>query len=154
MLCERGSQFGSECSLNSIPSAFLTFPSSVGVKKTTHNFTVLRNGASWTRAIERRKLQEKMPFSSLVASVKIRRFSWHFRSNFSPQPSGRAIVLSSLINFIFLTPVSPERQFADKQGKRPALAHHSSSPPGKKQRRDTDTIRGKASCLVYWHKTG
>ncbi|XP_015777734.1 PREDICTED: uncharacterized protein LOC107355669 [Acropora digitifera] len=37
--------------------------------------------------------------------------------------------------------ISPERQFADKQGKRPAFAHHSSSPPGKKQRRDTDTIR-------------
>ncbi|XP_067025697.1 uncharacterized protein [Acropora muricata] len=37
--------------------------------------------------------------------------------------------------------VSPERQSAEKQGKRPALAHLSSSPPGKKQRRDTDTLR-------------
>ncbi|XP_015776057.1 PREDICTED: uncharacterized protein LOC107354137 isoform X4 [Acropora digitifera] len=38
--------------------------------------------------------------------------------------------------------VSPERQSAEKHGKRPALVHLSGSPPGKKQRRGTDTFRG------------
>ncbi|XP_015764079.1 PREDICTED: uncharacterized protein LOC107343052 isoform X13 [Acropora digitifera] len=37
--------------------------------------------------------------------------------------------------------ISQKRQSAEKQGKRPALAHLSVSPPGKKQRRDTDTFR-------------
>ncbi|XP_074610423.1 uncharacterized protein LOC141864545 isoform X2 [Acropora palmata] len=37
--------------------------------------------------------------------------------------------------------VSPERQSAEKQGKRLALAHISGSPPGKKQGRDTNTFR-------------
>ncbi|XP_044170452.1 LOW QUALITY PROTEIN: uncharacterized protein LOC122947404 [Acropora millepora] len=37
--------------------------------------------------------------------------------------------------------ISQKRQSAEKQGKRPALAHLSGSPPGKKQRRDTDTFR-------------
>ncbi|XP_015771899.1 PREDICTED: uncharacterized protein LOC107350190 [Acropora digitifera] len=37
--------------------------------------------------------------------------------------------------------VSQKRQSAEKQGKRRALAHLSGSPPGKKQRRDTDTFR-------------
>ena len=82
-----------------------------------------------------------------MPSVKITRISWHLRYVFSPQPSG-AIVFSSLTNFI-LTQVSPERQSAETQGKRPSLARLSASPPGKKQRRDTDTFRGKASCLVY-----
>ncbi|XP_015776067.1 PREDICTED: uncharacterized protein LOC107354137 isoform X14 [Acropora digitifera] len=34
-----------------------------------------------------------------------------------------------------------ERQFPEKQGKRPALAHLSGSPPGKRQRHDTDSFR-------------
>ena len=83
-----------------------------------------------------------------MPSVKIRRISWHLRYIVSPQPSGSAIVFSSLTNFI-LTPVLPERQSAEKQGKRLALAHLSCSPPGKGKKRDTDTFRGKASCLVY-----
>ena len=62
-------------------------------------------------------------------------------------------MLTSLTNFIFLTPVSPERQSAEKQGKRPSHVHLSGSPPGKKQRRDTDSFRGKASCLVYCGRT-
>ena len=79
-----------------------------------------------------------------MPSVKIRRISWHLRRMFSPQPSCSAIVLLSLKNFILLTPVSPERQSAEKQGKRPSQVHLSAIPPGKKQRRDTDTFRGKS----------
>ena len=78
-----------------------------------------------------------------MPSVKITRISWHLRYIFSSQPSGRAIVFSLLTNFI-LAPVSPERQSADKQGKRLALAHLSGSPPGSKQGRDTDTFGGEA----------
>ena len=82
-----------------------------------------------------------------MPSGKITRIPLHLRYVFSPQPSGSAIVFSSLTNFI-LTPVSPERQSAEKQGKRLALAHLSGSPPGKKQRADTGTFGGQASCLV------
>ena len=89
-----------------------------------------------------------------MPSVKITRVSWHLRYIFSPLPYGTAIVFSSLTNFILLAPVSPERQSAEKQGKRLALAHLRGSPPGKKQRRYTDTFRGEASCLVYSDRTG
>jgi len=41
----------------------------------------------------------------------------------------------------FLTPVSPERQSAEKQERRPSHFHLSASPPSKKQRRDTDIFR-------------
>ena len=84
-----------------------------------------------------------------MPSVKIRRISWHLRYIFSPQPSGSAIMLSSLTSCTVFTPFSPERQPEEKQGKRPSDVHRSGSPPGKKQRHDTDTSRGKASCLVY-----
>ena len=67
--------------------------------------------------------------------------------------SSCTIVFSSLTNFI-LTPVSPERQRTEKQGKRPSHVHFSGSPPGKKHRRDTNTFRGNSSCLVYWDRTG
>ena len=88
-----------------------------------------------------------------MPSVNVRRISLHLGYTFSPQPSYSAVVLSSLRDFIFLTPDSPEGQSAEKQAKRLSHAHLRASPPGKKQRRDRDTFRGKVSCVVYGDKT-
>ena len=157
MPCQRVFQFGPVCSLLSI-SFCLSLSLSLGVKlfvkkqPTTSLFFI--NQILWTRAIERKKSQEYTRCGWLVPSVKITRISWHLSYICSPPPSGTAIVFSSLTNFILLTPVTPEKQSAEKQGKRVALAHLSGSPPGKKQRRDTDTFRGESSCLLYWGRTG